>query len=355
MNNNQMNAGRELQMEINATVQHQIADVDSHGKSLFRYKTIIAVILQQTVEEFKDYSLKEIVSCISDISENTDISPGLTISRETLHTENAEFTNKYEKRSYFDILFTVHIPKQPEVSSFIQLVVDIELQKSLKLPYRIESRGIYYLAREISSQLNYVFDDTTEYAKLKKAYTIWICVNDIPKKLQNTIAWYTFAPKKTFGIRKSDVPDANLMEMIIIRLGNQDTRHLRSSFIKFLYGIFDYSKHKRDFHRYVTTEDVHAEPDLEKELNAMDGAGMLIYKSAYKEAYDKAYSEAYNTAYNDAYSDAYSEAETDLTNTSIKRMLDNNLDDTTIQKILDVPIERIEKIRRCGSTTKDSL
>ena len=99
----------------------------------------------------------------------------------------------------------------------------------------------------------------------------------------------------------------------------------------------------------------HAEPDLEKELNAMDGAGMLIYKSAYKEAYDKAYSEAYNTAYNDAYSDAYSEAETDLTNTSIKRMLDNNLDDTTIQKILDVPIERIEKIRRCGNATKDSL
>lgn len=91
----------------------------------------------------------------------------------------------------------------------------------------------------------------------------------------------------------------------------------------------------------------HAEPDLEKELNAMDGAGMLIYKSAYKEAYDKAYSEAY--------SDAYSEAEIDLTNTSIKRMLDNNLDDTTIQKILDVPIERIEKIRRCGSTTKDNL
>ncbi|MBQ4068665.1 MAG: hypothetical protein IJC76_05390 [Lachnospiraceae bacterium] len=48
--------------------------------------------------------------------------------------------------------------------------------------YPITKRAVYYAARELCSQLK-VVTHNTNYAKLEKVYSIWICNENIPSKL----------------------------------------------------------------------------------------------------------------------------------------------------------------------------
>lgn len=253
-----LQAGKELTQEVDTLIRHGMAGMDAGAKSLFRYKIILAVILQKTLKEFQNYTPKEIMECLSDISQETEVSAGLTISEETIGVENAESVQNKEKRAL--------------------------LQKTLNLPYEIESRGIYYMARQISSQLNYVFEDTKEYSSLKKVYGIWICLNDIPKSMQNTIVWHNLLPSHTYGIENEKTPCKDLMEMIIIRLGNGEEIELESDILRFLYGIFEYSVHSEYFHEFVSIQEVEQDEDLRKEINEMEGVGLLFYNDMMRRA-----------------------------------------------------------------------
>ncbi len=54
--------------------------------------------------------------------------------------------------------------------------------------YQIPTRGVFYCARMISSQMGTEFVNA-EYDDIKKVYSIWICMN-VPGKLGNAIAEY---------------------------------------------------------------------------------------------------------------------------------------------------------------------
>ena len=54
--------------------------------------------------------------------------------------------------------------------------MNVEAQKKFYLKYRIVTRGIFTGARMLSEQLDREFTDS-EYGKLKKVYSIWICMN----------------------------------------------------------------------------------------------------------------------------------------------------------------------------------
>ena len=276
-NSEPLQAGKELTQEIDTIIKHEMACMDAEVKGLFQYKLILAVILHKTLKEFQHFSLEEIVNCMSEISQETEVSAKLTVSKETIDTLNTESVNHNEKRTYFDILFTVNVPSKPEHTSVIKLIIDLEVQQSLSLVYDIEARGIYYIARAISSQLNYVFEDTKEYSDLKKVYSIWICLNDIPKSMQNTIVWHSFLPSRTYGIEPKEAPCKDLMEMVIIRLGNGKEKNIQSEILRFLYGIFEYSMHSEYFHEFISTQQLEKDNELRKEIHKMGGAGQLFY------------------------------------------------------------------------------
>lgn len=277
-----LQAGKELTQEINTILKHEMACMDAEVKGLFQYKIILAVILHKTLKEFQHFSLEEIVNCMSEISKETEVSAGLTVSKETIDTLNTESVHHNEKRTYFDILFTVNVPSKPEHTAVIKLIIDLEVQQSLSLVYDIEARGIYYIARAISSQLNYVFENTKEYRDLKKVYSIWICLNDIPKSMQNTIVWHSFLPSRTYGIEPEKAPCKDLMEMIIIRLGNGKEKNIQSEILRFLYGIFEYSMHSEYFHEFISTQQLEKDEQLRKEIYKMGGAGQLFYNDVIK-------------------------------------------------------------------------
>ena len=61
----------------------------------------------------------------------------------------------------------------------IKIIINIEAQKStdpVKLGYHLENRIIFYLSRLISSQKQKEFFHS-EYDKIKKVYSIWICMD----------------------------------------------------------------------------------------------------------------------------------------------------------------------------------
>ena len=83
----------------------------------------------------------------------------------------------------------------------------------------MEKRGIYYLSRLISSQIQTVSEDTN-YNVLQKTYSIWICLgNDIPKRERQSITRYAFQKQDIYGCSGDKKADYDLMSLIIIRLG----------------------------------------------------------------------------------------------------------------------------------------
>ena len=125
----------------------------------------------------------------------------------------------------------------------INLHIDIEPQKNYRPGYAIEKRGLYYLARKLSSQIPIITDDTN-YDTLEKCYSIWICKDNIPKKERYTLTNYHFgiSDDSTY----SDVPKENydLLELIVIRLGTEDYAG-EKGLLDFLNILF--YPHKKDF------------------------------------------------------------------------------------------------------------
>ncbi len=90
--------------------------------------------------------------------------------------ENVQTENSVPNEGYisFDIRFSIHYKKKT-----IKIIINIEAQKStdpVKLGYHLENRIIFYLSRLISSQKQREFFHS-EYDKIKKVYSIWICMD----------------------------------------------------------------------------------------------------------------------------------------------------------------------------------
>lgn len=102
-----------------------------------------------------------------------------------------------EKVSRFDIRLKAKNPKLSKENIVIKLHIDVEPQKSYRLGYPVEKRGMYYLARELSSQLSLITDNT-DYGQLEKCYSIWICLEDMPKNEQNSVSFYEMTNTMVF-------------------------------------------------------------------------------------------------------------------------------------------------------------
>ncbi len=173
----------EIKNAVNATGKE--AQYDESAKRLLGQKIILAHILIKTVKEFKgmkpeDAMLyiegKPYISCVP-------LEPGLTNSvTETdgkrvtgFNTENSEIKEGLVR---FDIVFYVHIPQNGDSSedSLVQIIVNIEAQKSAAPGYHLLNRAIFYVCRLISSQKSRDFENSN-YNDIKSVYSIWVCMN----------------------------------------------------------------------------------------------------------------------------------------------------------------------------------
>ena len=200
-------------------VTSDMEGLDSQSKSLLQYAEVLAVILRDTITEYQGYSWKEIAEFIEvdSITSTMEVSPGRTNTK--IRSDATEYNNLNEKTSLFDLAFRARNPQISTEDIQINLHIDVEPQKTYDVGYPIEKRGVYYLARRLSSQLSLVLRGT-DYNLLTKCYSIWICRDDIPEEDQYSISVYEMVNTRNTASNTVSKENYDLMTLVVIKLGN---------------------------------------------------------------------------------------------------------------------------------------
>ena len=158
---------------------------DEQCKKVLGDKNVLSWILQRTVREYAGMNREEIMKCIEGEPEigSRRVNPGETNASQITGMANEDKVN--EETIFYDIRFFAWIPKSREK---IRLIINVEAQKKYHTGYSLTTRGVFYGARMISAQLGTEFE-IPEYDKIKKVYSIWICMN-APQYIGNAISEY---------------------------------------------------------------------------------------------------------------------------------------------------------------------
>ena len=173
---------------MGADRQKRLRDAyDAEMKRLLTDKFILAHLLIACTEEFAGCALLDVVNGSFDgdpVYGEIGLDEDMTNSSSSLAAQSLgqEHATSTEGRIAYDTRFIVRVPKS---ETPIELIVNVEGQRDSSLPYPISRRGWFYCARMISAQKGSVFSHS-EYEKIKKVYSIWICI-DPPKPLRGTI------------------------------------------------------------------------------------------------------------------------------------------------------------------------
>lgn len=213
-------------MEVETTLAHNIssakdkASYDAACKRLLANKTILAWIMKSCVEEYKDCSISDIaekyIEGVPQIAQMA-VNPDETADGEQIRGASTEDTTIQEGTVTYDIRFYALTPVSGER---LRIILNVEAQNDFYPGYPIIKRAIYYCSRLISSQYGAEFKDS-HYEKIKKVYSIWICMNP-PQNRQNSINRYTIKEEKLIGSAEENPQNYDLLTAIIICLGKPD-------------------------------------------------------------------------------------------------------------------------------------
>ena len=149
-------------------------------------------------------------------SDGVDSASALVAAQET------EPGSLREKVIRYDSHFLAKNPRLSTKAIRIDLHIDLEMQNDYKPhapTYPIVTRGVYYAARGLDSQLG-VLTETTDYSTLQKVYSIWICRENIPPELRGTVSSYSMEKADPHGIANEPKCEYDLLSVVLIRLGN---------------------------------------------------------------------------------------------------------------------------------------
>ena len=137
------------------------AAYDIAAKKLLASRKILAWILKYCVEEFKE-------SEIADIRDRyiigtpevalTPVLPDQTNAASHIRGESTEDATLTEGRVTFDIRFRAVTPEEDP----LELIINVEAQRSSHLTYPLMKRAVYYCSRLISSQYTVDFEKAKE-------------------------------------------------------------------------------------------------------------------------------------------------------------------------------------------------
>lgn len=250
---------------------------DAQCKKVLSHKVILAWILKYTMEEFREFSVETIITCIEENPEISAIQAGTggKAAERILGSRN-ESSGPDEGTIYYDIRFSVYVPRRKES---VRMLINLEAQKAFRPGYEIVTRGVYYAARMLSEQLGTEFS-VPNYDGLKKVCSIWICMN-APQYIGNTLASYSLSKLDLEG-QQPDMPEAyNKMEICIVTL-NQGME-ADSKFLQMLNVLLSVNRSYEEKERLLKTKfRIKMDADLRKELNLMCNLSEYVYESGEK-------------------------------------------------------------------------
>ena len=212
-------------MNINTTIAKNIcvadekAGYDAACKRLLSEKIILAWIMKNCLEEYRDCDVEEIAEKYIEGTPQVGevaVAPDESNHVSVIQGVGNEDTSLTEGTVFYDIRFLAIAPVFGEL---IRLIINLEAQNDFYPGYPLIKRGIYYCSRMISAQYGTEFTNS-HYENIKKVYSIWICMNP-PKNRENSITRYYIAEENLAGSVKERKADYDLMAAVMICLGKE--------------------------------------------------------------------------------------------------------------------------------------
>ena len=194
------------------------AGYDAACKRVLSEKAILARIMKSCLEEYKDCDVGDIAEKYIEGQPQVSAVPVLPDEGGTVISGmDTEDKSVREGTVTYDIRFRAIVPGSEEQ---IALIINVEAQNDFYPGYPLVRRGIYYCCRMISSQHGREFIGS-HYEKIKKVYSIWICMNP-PKSRRNTITRYRLVEERLVGEAAESVRNYDLLSIIMLCLGRPD-------------------------------------------------------------------------------------------------------------------------------------
>ncbi len=194
------------------------AGYDAACKRVLSEKVILARIMKSCLEEYKDCDVNEIAEKYIEGQPQVSAVPVLPDEEGTIISGmDTEDKSVREGTVTYDIRFRAIAPDSGEL---IGLIINMEAQSDFYPGYPLTKRGVYYCCRMISSQYGREFTGS-HYEKIKKVYSIWICMNP-PKSRENTITRYRLVEEHLVGEATEPVRNYDLLSIIMLCLGGPE-------------------------------------------------------------------------------------------------------------------------------------
>ena len=210
-------------------------EYDRIAKKLLANRKILAWILKYCVEEFRDSEISDIrdkyIQGTPEIA-STPVLPDETNAGKTdyIQGDANEDVTATEDQVTFDIRFRAITPTDEQ----IELIINIEAQKSANPGYPLLKRAMYYVSRLISSQHGVDFDKS-HYEKIKKVYSIWLCM-DVPSK-KSGINRYRMQEEMEYGDYCEEKENYDLQQIVMVYIG-QSKRDAGNRLLNLLFELF---------------------------------------------------------------------------------------------------------------------
>ena len=197
------------------------AGYDAACKRVLSEKAILARIMKACLAEYRDCPVRDIEEKYIEGQPQVSSVPVLPDEEGSVISGlDTEDKSVHEGTVTYDIRFRAIAPDSGEP---IGLIVNVEAQNDFYPGYPLTKRGIYYCCRMISSQYGREFTGS-HYEKLKKVYSIWICMNP-PKNRENTITRYRLTEEHLVGKVVELVQNYDLLSIVMLCLGGPDSEN----------------------------------------------------------------------------------------------------------------------------------
>lgn len=252
---------------------------DAAAKKVISLKIILAWILKYCVTEFKDTDIEEIkekyILGTPEVG-TTPVMPDMTNAAKRIRGENVEDKTVTEGTITFDVRFQARSPEGQRLG----LIINVEAQQSVHLTYSLIKRALYYGSRLISSQHDIEFSHS-DYDKIKKVYSIWLCMDSPIAK--SGITRYLTQELLEYGAIREEKANYDLQQIVMVYLGD-DRKYIRNRFLCMLYDLFkdDQSAGERKKHLQENYEITFASKD-EGEVDTMCNLSVGVYRRGYNE------------------------------------------------------------------------
>ena len=294
-------------------------EYDAAAKKLLSSKKILAWILKYCVEEFKDCSIADIRDrYIIGIPETAsapvlpdETNAAAKVNADRISGERTEDTSVTEGKVTFDIRFRAITPH----NDLVQLIINIEAQRSRRTSYPLLKRAMYYVSRLISSQYGVDFDKA-QYGKIKKVYSIWLCM-DAPDD-RGGITRYRMQEAPEYGNILDEKENYDLQQVVMVYVAHAraDMENRLLNLLGELFVSEDDARRKKE--ELIKYYDIDLNDNEERLVSTMCNLSVGVYERGRENA---------------------------LRKTAV-RLLDMGLSVEVVAKGTDLPVEKVEEIKK---------